>query len=257
MKDSLLLYRSEFEALLALDSETGMETLRAFYDYGLNGKEPACTGTALALFIAFKPLIDRNAANYENGKRGGRPKKENRTETELKPNNNRTETEPKPKCKMINDKCEMLNDKSEMPNVKGEMIKEKSEMLKGKDILSDKSDSTRPVYPYREIIEYLNSKAGTNYRYNSKDTRKHIKARFDEGFTLDDFKAVIDRKVVEWGNNPEMAQYLRPSTLFGTKFESYLNQKTVQPFWRTKEDRIKNRMAVIDSWLQQENNSGF
>lgn len=244
MKDSLLLYRSEFEALLALDSETGMETLRAFYDYGLNGKEPACTGTALALFIAFKPLIDRNAANYENGKRGGRPKKENRTETELKPNNNRTKTEPKPKCKMINDKCEMLNDKSEM--------------LKGKDILSDKSDSTRPVYPYREIIEYLNSKAGTNYRYNSKDTRKHIKARFDEGFTLDDFKRVIDIKVADWLNDPKMAKYLQPSTLFGVKFENYLNQKIVQPTqWRTEAERIANRMAVIDSWVQQGNNSGF
>ncbi len=74
----------------------------------------------------------------------------------------------------------------------------------------------------KEVIEYLNAKAGTAYKPTSKDTQKHIKARIAEGFSLSDFQTVIDKKVSEW-KGTDMEQYLRPSTLFGTKFESYLN----------------------------------
>jgi uncharacterized phage protein (TIGR02220 family) len=79
--------------------------------------------------------------------------------------------------------------------------------------------------PFVDIIDYLNSKANTNYRHTSKKTQQLIRARWNEGFRLDDFKTVIDKKVSEWLNDPKMNKYLRPETLFGTKFESYLNQK--------------------------------
>ena len=49
-----------------------------------------------------------------------------------------------------------------------------------------------------------------------------------EKYTIEDFKKVIDIKVSKWLNNPEMADYLRPDTLFGTKFESYLNENKIQ-----------------------------
>ena len=75
----------------------------------------------------------------------------------------------------------------------------------------------------KSIVEYLNRVAGTKYQPTSKDTQKHIKARLAEGFNVDDFKAVIDKKCAQWKNDPTMAEFLRPSTLFGTKFESYLN----------------------------------
>lgn len=79
--------------------------------------------------------------------------------------------------------------------------------------------------PYREIVSYLNVKTSSAYKPATKKTQSLIKARFNEGFTLDDFKKVIDNKVAEWLNDSKMSQYLRPETLFGTKFESYLNQK--------------------------------
>lgn len=83
---------------------------------------------------------------------------------------------------------------------------------------------------YAAIIDYLNLKAGTEYRSTSKYIRKYIDARFAEGYTIDDFKRVIDIKCAEWSREPypgekDMRPFLRPSTLFGTKFESYLNQK--------------------------------
>ena len=79
-----------------------------------------------------------------------------------------------------------------------------------------------------EIVDYLNQKANTNYKYTTKKTQTLINARFNEGFTKEDFIKVIDNKTKEWLNNKEMCQYLRPETLFGTKFESYLNQKQVK-----------------------------
>ena len=78
--------------------------------------------------------------------------------------------------------------------------------------------------PYQEIVNYLNNSAGTNYRASSKKTRELIKARINEGFTLEDFKVVIEKKTREWINDNKMKAYLRPETLFGTKFEGYLNQ---------------------------------
>ena len=70
----------------------------------------------------------------------------------------------------------------------------------------------------------MNEKAGTNYKATSKATQRLINARLKEGFTVDQFKEVIDKKVADWGKDEKMSQYLRPETLFGTKFESYLNK---------------------------------
>lgn len=80
--------------------------------------------------------------------------------------------------------------------------------------------------PYAEIVGYLNLKAGTSYRADAKETRKHIRARWSEGFRTEDFKTVIDKKTAEWKTDAKMAMFLRPLTLFSTKFESYLNQPT-------------------------------
>lgn len=74
----------------------------------------------------------------------------------------------------------------------------------------------------KEIISYLNQKERTNYKPTTKTTQKHINARLNEGYTVDDFKKVIDTKCSEWLNT-DYSKYLRPETLFGNKFESYLN----------------------------------
>lgn len=79
--------------------------------------------------------------------------------------------------------------------------------------------------PYKDIVDYLNSKTDSKYRASSKKTKDLIKARWNEKYTLDDFKEVIDNMTCQWMNDNKMNQYLRPSTLFGPKFEEYLNQK--------------------------------
>ena len=86
------------------------------------------------------------------------------------------------------------------------------------------SDKTEAHLPFKEIVDYLNKSAGTNYRASSKKTQQLIRARINEGFTLEDFRVVIEKKTREWINDNKMKAYLRPETLFGTKFEGYLNQ---------------------------------
>lgn len=92
---------------------------------------------------------------------------------------------------------------------------------------------------YTEIIDYLNEKAGTKYRASTKKTQSCIHARMQEGFTVDDFKTVIDKKCADWIGT-EYEQYLRPETLFGTKFESYLNAKSIRKKPEQQEDTRRN-----------------
>ncbi|MBS4200303.1 conserved phage C-terminal domain-containing protein [Bacillus sp. FJAT-49732] len=91
-------------------------------------------------------------------------------------------------------------------------------------VINNTTNNTLDI-PFVEIVTYLNDVANTNYRHATKKTKDLIKARWNEGFRLNDFKTVIDIKTKEWLSDNKMNMYLRPETLFGTKFESYLNQK--------------------------------
>lgn len=101
-----------------------------------------------------------------------------------------------------------------------------------------------------DIINYMNNVLNTNYKSTTDSTKRFIRARLNEGFTLEQFKKVIDKKYNEWGQDKTMAKFLRPETLFGTKFESYLNQqdknKAITPEWLGKDiestvDKTENK----------------
>lgn len=85
---------------------------------------------------------------------------------------------------------------------------------------NNKNSNKKDIYV--TVVARLNEKAGTAYRAASKATQSHINARLSEGFTLENFYTVIDKKCAEWKGSP-MEKYLRPETLFGSKFENYLN----------------------------------
>ena len=88
-----------------------------------------------------------------------------------------------------------------------------------------------------KVVNYLNDVLGTRYTTKSKSTNTLIKARMEEGHSVDDFKKVIDNKKREWGNDPKMVKYLRPETLFrASHFESYLNSVENETTRRNKED---------------------
>ena len=106
-----------------------------------------------------------------------------------------------------------------------------------KDIMSDKSDDVKTV------IDYLNQKNGTAYRASSKKNKSLINARFSEGYSVDDFKKVIDIKSNDWIGT-DMAKFFRPETLFGNKFDGYLNQVPIK-----KQAPVGSR---VPEWAKEE-----
>jgi uncharacterized phage protein (TIGR02220 family) len=106
---------------------------------------------------------------------------------------------------------------------------------------NDNKGNKKDIVPYDLIISYLNQKTNSSYKSSSKATQRHIKARWNEGYRLADFQTVIDKKSAEWLSDPKMNQYLRPETLFGTKFENYLNQTIVLKGGQTHASRTDPR----------------
>lgn len=81
--------------------------------------------------------------------------------------------------------------------------------------------------PYQEILDYLNLKTKAHYKASSGVNQRLIRARFKDGYSLQDFKTVIDNKAFEW-QHTDMWKYMRPSTLFGSHFDDYLNENNLQ-----------------------------
>lgn len=110
---------------------------------------------------------------------------------------------------------------TEKPQEDQEKTIEKPQEDTNKNDNNEKNDKNNIMVA--EIISYLNEKTGKNFKSGVPKNRDLIKARINEGYSVEDFKKVIDNKVAEW-NNTEMSKYLRPETLFSNKFDGYLNQ---------------------------------
>jgi uncharacterized phage protein (TIGR02220 family) len=101
-----------------------------------------------------------------------------------------------------------------------------TEKEKEADTLSGKPDGAPP---YEGIISFLNEQSGKNFRSTGKATRSFIHARWKEGFTVEQFFKVIEKKCAQWKGDPKMDQYIRPQTLFiPANFEAYLNEREVK-----------------------------
>ena len=148
---------------------------------------------------------------------------------------------------VITEKTPVSTEETRVSTEETPVNSEISTQRKEKEI-KEKENKRSTVSGDAEIIAYLNEKTGSSYKPTTQKTLSLIHAREEEGFTLEDFKAVIDHKQDQWGNDPKMRQYLRPETLFGTKFEGYLNDAR-----RTQEGGVayvnfgfKNSLAELE-----------
>lgn len=112
---------------------------------------------------------------------------------------------------------------------------ENEDVNRNKDIIKKEKEKTE------KIIEYLNQKLGSNYKSNSKHSKSLIPSRLKEGFSVEDFYSVIDHKFLTWGEDEKMKEYLRPETLFGSKFEGYLQASKITI---VKMDKIDNILSA-------------
>ena len=94
-----------------------------------------------------------------------------------------------------------------------------------------------------EIINHLNMVCDVNYKTNTQKTKELINARVKEGFTVANFKEVIEKQFANWGNT-ERNIYLRPETLFSNKFEGYLNAKKGVNNELSKSEKERRQRAI-------------
>jgi predicted phage replisome organizer/uncharacterized phage protein (TIGR02220 family) len=128
----------------------------------------------------------------------------------------------------------------------GEIELEKEKELE-KDI--DKKGRLEEIH---EIISYLNEKTGKTFRASGESHAKYVRARLKEGYTVEDFKKVIDKKVKKWKDDPKMFEFLRPSTLFApSHFDEYLNEPDEAPRVKTT-NQFNNFEHRADSEIDYE-----
>ncbi|WP_407321783.1 conserved phage C-terminal domain-containing protein [Dickeya ananatis] len=74
----------------------------------------------------------------------------------------------------------------------------------------------------KQVLTHLNKVTGSRYQV-SKTSLENIRARLGEGFTVDELSLTVDYLTAKWGTDLDMAEYLRPTTLFQpSKFPGYL-----------------------------------
>ena len=109
-----------------------------------------------------------------------------------------------------------------------------------KNVKKDKKDLYNTEIS--EIIDYLNQVAGKHYTGRSESHRKCITARLKEGYTVEEFKQVIDNMTREWMGDEKMERYLCPETIFNGKFETRLNNnETKAQKEKRKSDELHER----------------
>jgi len=226
IRDSFVFYKSFADAISEMPREYQLRAYEVIISYALTGDLPdeSEPWAVKAIFQVCKANIDANNKRYVDGHKGGRPRKpvvfdektsgfenENQWFQNSKPNDNDNVTDND------NVNANDTDTDNDNDNANANDIKTLSDSVRP----SQQSAADKINYQY--IIDNLNGKTGKHYRVTDK-TRSLIRARIRDGFTESDFLKVIDNKVRSWANDPKMSQYLRPETLFGTKFEGYLNE---------------------------------
>ena len=213
MKQNIIFQQDWADHILTWDKDTAYDFMIALLEYGFYKNDGvAFTNRAVQrIFEEAKNQLDANRAKYEakaesaksaRGYRGQKTVQKSELKSTLKP-----ELKSEQKTELNSTSIDIDKDISTNVDIKDNV---------GKPDTFD--------HDIKEIVDYLNQKTQSNFKAKTEETRKSIKARLKEGYTVDDFKRVIDAKVKDWSDS-SMREYLRPQTLFRpANFEAYLNE---------------------------------
>ena len=190
------IYKEYYELITLLTEREQQELLLAITKFMFEDVEPTLNDKQTKIFNNLRRPLEKSKKRSKCGSITN--SKENQEENETKTKENQKENENKTHQDVnvivnVNDNVDVNVKKISLEEIKG-------------------------------IVKYLNIKSNSHYKYSTDKTQTLIKARIKDGFTLDDFKIVIDKKCEEWLGT-DFEKFLRPETLFSNKFEGYLNQK--------------------------------
>lgn len=251
-KNSFIVYAADIkETLDKLTDDQVAELFRGMVDYQITGEAPEFSGVLEFAFIPIRQQMDRDntkwertrAKRVESGRQGGLRSGEVR---KAKAENEANEaSDSKSKQTKQNEANEAVNvnvNVNDNVNVNGN--------VNVSDSFEAVPDGPAPLSSL--LISYLNEKAGTNYNVTAAVVQR-IGELMDAGYTADDMKSVIDKKVSEWKDSDKMRGYLRPRTLFGDKFEEYVSAPA--PLEIENQQKEEEKRREITEKLQEERTS--
>ena len=264
-RPSFLIYKSFYKPIKNLSDVDKGKLFEAIFKYqtqDFEGSEQEIEPQIQMAFEFFKNQFEldnikwekRAAAQKANGKKGGRPKKSSRSGKQLE----NKPTEPKETHGFLGN-----------PTKPKKGVKEKEkEKVKEKDIPEKSICKKRATFPQQAIcfiLDDLNKRLSLKrgFKGSAENTIKLIEARMSEGYSTEDFITVNQKKVKQWLDDPEMSKFLRPETLYGNKFEGYLNEVTInqvntikpKPKFQTADERrIENNKKIFNIALQETEN---
>ena len=207
MDERFTIFETQAQVLNELPDEDAGKLFKALAAAAFDWDAVELEGTLRLLCMAMRPGVEKSAslsktrADARAGK--GKKQSEKQTEKQTKKQSEKQTEKQTEKETLLEEEVEVEVDKKEEPNP-----------------LSGKPDDAPP---FSEIVGYLNERTGKQYRADSGKAKRAISARWHEGYTLADFRRVVDNQLAAWGGDERMAAYLRPETLFGAKFDGYLN----------------------------------
>lgn len=204
------IYKEYYELITLLDEKEQQEILLAITKYMFENVEPILNDRQQKVFNNLRRPLDKSRKNSKRA-------------TRTEPNENQTVNQTG----------------NQIENQTGNQMVYQKKTHQDVNVNVNVNDNVNNIFNnlVKDIINYLNKKTNSNFKYTTKSTQTKIKTRLNEGYTLDDFIVVIDKKTDEWLEDSEFSKYLCPETLFGTKFEKYLNQKSSKkdlPDWFDK-----------------------
>lgn len=196
MRDSMVFYRSFYEAIKELTTEQQGIIYNAIFSYGLDKKEPELNGVIKTIWTLIKPQIDANLRKYENGNKGGRPPKD---KTEPKPNNNLNETKPKANVN-VNDNDNVNANVNLQPTHVHNLV------------------LANPEIPYEKIRNAINNHLGTRHMTYSKQVQLLITNLWANGVNLDDIERVVKNVFNDKWHKDKNFTSCAPHVLFEREF---------------------------------------
>lgn len=177
-----------------LTNEQAGELFRGMLDYFVDGTEPEFSNVLKIAFIPIRQQMDRNSDKYAK------------------------------MCDRNRKNAKMRWDAVGCGRIRSDAVdaNTNTNTNKNKDIDTNTKSHKQSDEISLSLLSYLNSKTGSSFR-DTEQVRELIESKLNDGYTVDDLKSVIDKKAIEWNCDGKMRTYLRPSTLFGEKFEEYLN----------------------------------
>ena len=239
------------EVMEALPAENQAEFALAIVRYGSLGEEPEFDSPLMAaLFTAIREDVDNSLTKRASASKGGRPPKADKRKAETNGGGNAETGSAKPETKPeTNEKpnpetgFEVSETKEkpvsetgfEKPKTQANTVQANTVQARESQAKTGQEDALFPeddpeANAFAEFaagcIDAFNAETGSDYRWGGGGKLAlDLRRMFDAGRTVDDARAVVRRKRDEWRGSKRMAPCIRPETLFGERFESYLNEK--------------------------------